>query len=344
MKHTEMTQMQTAEFCRNFALLLHGGLGLADSVHLLAQEEKDSRLTSLGKLLDEGYPLSDALEQTGGFPPYVCDMIRIGEQTGHLEETLESLADYYEENDRTVRQLKSALTYPCTILLLMLAVISVLLMKVMPIFDSVYASLGSRLTGISAGLLYLGQMLQNALPVLLAVLAVILVSVFAVSRSRKCRNAVLGSWMRRFGDQGIARKFNNARLAGALSMGLGSGLSLEMSMTLARQLLQGNPGAASRLDACQQQLDDGIQLVDALQDTDFLSPWAGRMLAAGIRGGNGEQVMETAAKRMLEEARQDLDHVLSRIEPTMVLICSCLVGIILLSAMLPLMNILEVIG
>ena len=68
------------------------------------------------------------------------------------------------------------------------------------------------------------------------------------------------------------------------------------------------------------------------------------MLTAGIRGGNGEQVMETVAKRMLEEARQDLDDMLSRIEPTMVLLCSCLVGMILLSAMLPLIHILEVMG
>lgn len=344
MKSKEFTQAQTAEFCRSLALLLHGGLGLADSAYLLSQEENSSVPDSLGKWLDEGYPLSDAVEKTGGFSPYVCNMIRIGEQTGHLEETLESLADYYEENDRTIRQVKSALAYPCMILLLMLLVIAVLLIKVMPIFDSVYASLGGRLTGISAGLLYLGQALQAGLPALLAILAAILVLAVAIFRSHRFRNAVLDSWMRRFGDRGIARKFNNAHLAGALAMGLGSGLTLEMSMTLARQLLQENPGAASRLDACQQKLDAGVSLVTALQETDFLNPWAGRMLAAGIRGGNGEQVMETVTKRMLEEARQDLDDMLSRIEPTMVLLCSCLVGIILLSAMLPLMHILEVMG
>ena len=134
MKTKQLTQAETAEICSSLALLLHGGLGLADSVWILQQEAKGTAreiLSGLGECLDRGSTVSSAMEETGGFPVYVGAMTRIGEETGRLEETLSALGDYYAENDRTVRQLKNALTYPFMILLLMLVVIGVLLMKVL---------------------------------------------------------------------------------------------------------------------------------------------------------------------------------------------------------------------
>jgi len=347
MKRKQLTQAETAEICSGFSLLLHSGLGLADSAWLLEQEAEGSMkdiLTRLGQHLDGGSTLSSAMGVTGGFPGYVVAMTRIGEETGHLEETLGALAEYYTENDRTVRQLKNALTYPCMILLLMLVVIGVLLTKVLPVFDEVYASLGSRLTGISAGLLYLGQLLKATLPVLLAVLALGTILVLAVCLSASLREKAIGAWQKRFGDRGIARKFNNARFARGLAMGLSSGLPLPEAAELAEKLLQHVPGGAKRATLCRNALEQDMALADALQAGDLLPAWAGRMVSAGIRGGNGDQVLEEVARRLLEEARASLEETAARVEPAMVLACSVLVGIILLSTMLPLMNIMASIG
>lgn len=345
MKHKQLTQLETAEFCTDLSLLLHGGLGLSDSVWLLQQEasgDLQKNLTLLGQLLDGGSTLSAAMAETGVFPGYAVAMTRIGEETGRLEETLTSLGDYYGENDRTVHQLKQALAYPSMILLLMLLVIGVLLIKVLPVFDDVYASLGSRLTGLSGALLQLGQLLESLLPGLLAVLAAGTVLVLAVCLSASCREALQGFWQNRFGDRGIARKFNNARFARGLSMGISSGLPLTEAARLAEDLLCA--GAAARAARCREALEQNMELADALRVGELLPPWAARMLAAGIRGGSGDSVLEEIARRLMEDARTSLEERAAKVEPAMVLVCSVLVGVILLSTMLPLMNIMASIG
>lgn len=342
-----LTDQQIGNLCRSFALMLHAGISLADSAFLLAEEEQAKYrelLNLLGRQLDQGILLSDAMEDSGAFPGYVTGLVRIGERTGRTEEAFSSLADYFEERHRINRQLQSALAYPSMILLLMLTVIGVLLVKVLPVFDKVYASLGSRLTGIAAGLLEFGQLLENALPVLLMllVLAVICVLVLALNPALRERCAALVR--RRFGDRGVSQKFNNARFARAMAMGLSSGLPLEEAMDLAKSLLSDTPDAAKRCARCSARLAEGASLAEAMAGSGLLRAADSRLLSVGLRGGNADQVMDKIADDLSEEARLALERSISRIEPAMVLTASALVGVILLSVMLPLMNIMSSLG
>lgn len=346
MKDIPLSQSRTGELCRGFALLLHAGVGLADCARLLSREEEDDSalLRDLTDRLDQGLPLWEAMERTGAFAASVTGMVRVGEETGRLEEALEGLADYCEESVRSRRQLKNAVAWPAMLLVLMLLVIGVLLVEVMPVFDAVYASLGARLTGLSAGLLALGQLLRAALPALLGALALtaLTAGLLALFPSLGSRWAAL--WRSRFGDRGIPRKFNNARFARALAMTLGSGLPLEEGLALCQGLLAEQPGAVSRVRRCRELLAEGSLLADAMEETELLPPSRARLLTAGLKGGNADRVMEDIARRMEEEARQALEDAVSGMEPAMVLTASALVGIILLSAMLPLMNIMTAMG
>ena len=85
-------------------------------------------------------------------------------------------------------------------------------------------------------------------------------------------------------------------------------------------------------------------LSKAMQAAELLSPAQCRMLAVGVRGGNADRMMETIADELMQDATGSLERMVAKIEPTMVLVTSLLVGVILLSVMLPLMNIMNVIG
>ncbi|MEF2836892.1 MAG: type II secretion system F family protein [Oscillospiraceae bacterium] len=334
---------ELARVCREFALLLGSGIGTAEAAFLLAREEQmplGQLLNALGQYMDEGHTLAEAMELSGSFPEYVRIMVRIGEETGHLEQTLTGLADYYEENHRTLRQIRSAVGYPAMVFVLMLLVVGVLLVKVLPVFDRVYGSLGTRLTGPAAGLLYAGQLLDSALPMLLVLAA----GAAALWLRPSFREKLTAFWRQRYGDRGIARKFNNARFARALALGLSSGMDVENSLTLAGTLLAEIPGAAQRRETCVRSLEEGASFADALAAAQLIPPAQCRLLQAGIRGGIGDRVMETVAEALMEDARESLERIISGIEPVMVLISSLLVGLILLSVMLPLADILAVLG
>lgn len=348
MKSLELSNLEIADLCRELALLMHAGVSLADGLYLLAEEEKDvanrALLTQLAQDVEAGAFLSQVFEKAACFPIYVTGLLQVGERVGRTEETLNALAAYYEGREQMNRQIRSALTYPAILLLLMLVVIVILLSQVLPVFNEIYASLGGRLTGVAGGLLLLGQGLDQAMPILCAALAVVLLGVAVVSMHSGVRSRALGLWYAHWGDRGTARSLNNARFAQALSMGFSSGLPLEEAVDMAALLLEDIPAAAKRCRSCRRLLDQGESLSHALVETGLMSTSSSRLLTLGMRGGTGDGVLEDIARRMQEDAQLELEGKVAKVEPALVLVTSVLVGVILLSVMLPLMNIMTAIG
>lgn len=348
MKPLELTNLETADLCRQLALLMHSGVSAGDGLNLLAEGEADANVKALLEEMtaaaDAGAYLHQIFEAAGCFDAYVTGLLQVGEQVGRTEETLHALADHYEEKERTERQLVSSLTYPAIVLVMMAVVIIVLLSQVLPIFNDIYASLGGRLTGLGGALLALGRLLDRAIPALCALLVAGLCAVLALALSRKLRKKALSRILQRWGDRGIWRRMNNARFAQALAMGYASGMPLEEAAELAALLLRDVPTAAQRCQACIALLRQGESLDRALEAGDLMTPAARRMLTLGLRSGAGDRVLADIARRMQEEARGALERIVARVEPALVLLTSVLVGVILLSVMLPLMNIMTTIG
>lgn len=341
-----LTNLQISRLCRSLSVLLHCGLTVSDGLYLLAQEENElcPLLTRLGSRMDEGIPLSDAMEESGQLPTYVIGMVRLSEHSGQLEETLNRLAAFYDRREQTSRQIKNAVAYPSMLMGLMCLVIGVLLTQVLPVFDRVYASLGGQLTGVGGWLLAAGLVLRNALPALLAVLLAVTVVGISITLVPELRHKTAAFLSKHFGDRGVFRHINNAQFTQALAVGMAAGLPIEEALALACGVLSDIPEAYSRCTACYDAIAQGADLTDALGHAQLLKPSDSRLLTLGIRGGSGDRTMSDIAQRLSREADQALETAVGRIEPAMVLGGSLLVGIILLAVMLPLLNIMSTIG
>lgn len=348
MNQLKLSNLEIADLCRELSLLLHAGVGMGDGLALLTDEENDPQkkamLEGMTRCVEDGVMLSAAFSAADCFPVYVTGLVEVGERVGRTEEALTALSQYYEDRERMARQVRSALTYPAILLMLMLVVIVVLLTQVLPVFDEIYTSLGGQLTGVAGGLLLLGRGLDAAMPVLCALLALGVAGVAAFSLSDSFHAHVLSFWQSRWGDKGVSRKINDARFAQALSMGMSSGLLLEESVDLASALLKDVPSAMERCQKCRSLLQNGESLSTALGDTGTMPASSCHLLTLGMRSGTGDQVMEEISRRLSEDAQEALESTVSKVEPALVLVTSILVGAILLSVMLPLMNIMTAIG
>ena len=347
MKHNSMSHGELSSLCLELSMLFHSGVGTGDALTLLAEESDpayQAMLAAMADQVDFGSTLSAAMRETGRFPAYVCGLVEVGERAGRTEEALSALARYYERRARLDRRIKSALLYPAVMLLLMLVVIGVLLMKVLPIFDDVYASLGGRLTGVAGGLLTLGRWLDGAMPVLWVLMAAVTVFLAAFAALPSFREKLTALWRGSRGDKGVARRMNDARLAQALSMGMASGMPVEEALELASGLLDDVPQTKARCLDCRARLEQGERLSAAMQGSQLLPARACRLLELGQRSGTGDAAMEKIADDLSEESEAALEEKVSRVEPALVLVCSILVGLILLSVMLPLMHIMSAIG
>ena len=348
MKQLRLNHEQIGTLCRALGHLYHAGIGAGDALALLAEDEvsagEKGLLQSMSRQADEGVPLAQIFRNAGCFPAYVCSLMEVGERVGRSEDTLNALADYYEGRARMERRLKNTLLYPSVLLVVLLAVVVILLVWVLPVFNDVYARLGSSLTGVAGGLLALGGALRKIMPLLCVLLALAVAFVIVIAASPVARDKLLHAWRKGRGDKGITRRINTARFTQALSMGMTSGLTDREAVELAASLAEGSEGFQCRCTACLSKLDEGAGLSMALRETELLSKAECRLLEAGIKGGSGEQVMEQIALRALEESEQELESITGRVEPTVVVVMSVLVGAILLSVMLPLMHIMTAIG
>ena len=105
----ELSNLEIADLCRELALLLHSGFTAGDGLYLMAEEEKEPRLqgllSELAASMDQGSYLHQAFAQAGCFPVYMTGLLRVGEDVGRTEETLNALALYYENRERMQRQI-----------------------------------------------------------------------------------------------------------------------------------------------------------------------------------------------------------------------------------------------
>ena len=154
MASKELDNRALSLFCENMAMLLGAGIGPEEAAGLLCEDSADSLFHDAAQavqkhLLVQGGTLSDAMAQSGYFPAYASRMLAAGERAGRNTQALNSLAGYYSAQDRLQSRLKSAVFYPLVLLLLMAVILTVLLVRVMPVFTGVYASLSGDLTASS---------------------------------------------------------------------------------------------------------------------------------------------------------------------------------------------------
>ncbi|MBM6948061.1 type II secretion system F family protein [Mordavella massiliensis] len=342
-----LTNPELISFCRQAALLLRSGISAAEGLYLMAedtpQEEGKELLSSLSRELEQTGSLAGALQAAAVFPSYMCAMVRIGEETGRLDDVMEALARHFEREDRLSRNIRSAVSYPLAMIGMMLAVIVILLVKVMPVFQQVFSMLGVEMDGVSGALLEFAYALRNySAVILLFVLAVCLVF-FCLFFTRTGRSRLLAFSHRFILTRRLSRKIAGSRFAAGMSLCLASGLNVEQSLELTAPLIA-HPEVRGQIEAVRQAAASGESFADAVSASGIFPSIYARMLSIGARAGASDEVMRQIADRCADEIDESLDSIVSKLEPTLVAILSVAVGMILLSVMLPLMGVMTGIG
>lgn len=348
MKKRMLSNEYISSFCLEMSLLMHAGIGTEDGLYLLLEDEtgrgQKKMLQTLADMVSEGHPFSEALREAGVFPKYVSDMVETGEQSGRLEQSFQSLSTYYDRQSQLSAQIRSALMYPVILLVLMLVIIVVLLVKVLPVFNQVYEQLGGSLSGTAQLLLNIGNVLGGMMPALCIALGAIVLLGALIASSSVVRGAVLGVYKKIFGDIGITRQLSEARFSAAMSMGMMSGLNTEEAFRTAMLFQNPTKRAKKRYDKCLEMLEMGEPLADCFKQNRILDASYCRILDLGAKSGTSDTAMEEIARRMDDSAQLSIERKVGKIEPTIVIITSALVGIILIAVMLPLIHIMSSIG
>ncbi len=349
MANKQLESLAISVFCENMAMMLGAGIGAEEAAGLLGEDSTQGSFHDAAKsvqkfLLLQGGTLSEAVAQSGYFPAYVSDMIRVGESAGRIEQTLRSLAGYYASRSRLETKLKSAVLYPLVLLVLMAAILGVLLAKVLPVFAGVYTSLAGDLTSSSYGYIRVAYGIGWLALAVTMLVALVLIAATVASRTSKGLDT-----LKRMAEHlpvlsGIAQQLSLANFTEVLMIYVASGVDVDSAMEAAGKMVD-NETVAQKVDACHRQMKEkGVGLATAVYEQKLFEPLYGRMLVSGARSGSLEPVLERLTDLFSQDARMRIDRAVDRVEPFMSAFLTVTVGIALISTMLPLIGILGSIG
>ncbi len=336
-----------SSLCMELSLVMKAGISLNEGLSMLKDDETDKQkqemLSSLFEKVDTGVALHVAMEESNCFPKYVVDMIEIGEKTGRTESVLRALSEHYDRQEQISKSIKNAVVYPAVLMLMLLLVIIVLITRVLPIFNDVFNQLGAQMSPVALSLMNFGKGLSKYSFIIFGVIAAIALIAFIISLVPSWRSKASALYNKMTASRGLNKRIASARFASAMAMTLASGLDTDESLDMVERITD-NASMKSKIDNCRKLMAQSEPFVDAISKSDIFSSLYCRMLSVGFKTGTADTVMSEIARRSEADVDENIERVINRVEPTLVIIMSLIVGLILLSVMLPLMGIMSTIG
>lgn len=331
-----------AVMTRQLATLVRAGIPLVDSINALTEQvEKEQMvrvLSSVGQRLKEGTSFSKSLEvHPKVFPPLYINMVAAGEASGMLEIVLERLADYMETQSRLKGKLMAALAYPLAMGLFAVALISFLMVTVVPQLISIFDNLGQALPWYTRLLIFVSNTMTNFWW-LLMILAGGAIYFFLRWKSTEQGHLRWDSFrlsMPLFGRLNLLAAL--ARFTRTLATLLGSGVQLLPAMEIGKNVLE-NVRLENVIAEAIGSIREGESIAEPLKRSGAFPPMVTHMIAVGERSGKLEDMLQNVSVAYEAEVETKLAAVTSLLEPVMIVVMGGAVGFIVVSIMMPLMQ------
>mgnify|MGYP001089750044 FL=1 len=342
MKKTLLTNSELANFTSQMALILQAGISPYEGISIMVEDSDNDKtkqfLSSIEELLNQGETLYTSLQQTNAFPAYALHMIQIGELSGRLEEVMRSLSIHYQRQYENNESIKSAVSYPLIMIVMMFVVILVLITKVLPIFNQVFEQLGTSISGFSKTVLDIGKSFSTYSYIYIGILLILLLCFVYFTKTEQGKMKFYDFLTKLRFTKNLTWKLALSKFTSGMSIALSSGLDVSQSMEMAKELID-HKQLKAKITEAEKMLEDH-DLATSLIQTNIVSGMYARLLKIGNKTGHTDQIMKEIADRYDQETNEGITRFISIIEPTLVAVLSILVGIILLSVMLPLIGIM----
>lgn len=338
-----------AVMARQLATMVAAGVSLIRALNIVTEQIENQKLRKALQAcvvqVEGGSSFSEAMaaDPDSLFPPIMVNMIRAGETGGFLDKSLLTVADSFEADVKLQGQIKGALAYPIVVLCIALAIVAVMLLTIVPMFASMYSSMGAELPAITQIMVNMGKAAPVAIPIIL-----VGVIAFAVFWKRNRNKDIIRTWWDPFTlkapvfgkldtNVALARFCNN--FASMLSSGVPILQALDIvGSTSGNYVIDEASKRVSRL------VERGYRLADSMSSEKIFPNMMVQMVAIGEDSGAIDQMLASAGKAYDEEAQSMAKQLTSLLEPLMILLLGVVVGFIILGLYMPMFGMFDAIN
>ncbi|MFK3799881.1 type II secretion system F family protein [Pseudomonas sp. NPDC088444] len=332
--------LDIAFFSRQMATMMKAGVPLLQSFDIISE---GSANPNMRKLVDDikqevaaGHSFATALRQKPQyFDDLFCNLVDAGEQAGALESLLDRVATYKEKTESLKSKIKKAMTYPIAVVIVAFIVTGILLIKVVPQFQSVFAGFGAKLPAFTLMVIGLSEAVQSYWYMfLLAVIAAFFSFRRAYKNSAKFRDQVDRGMLKIPVIGPLLYKSAVARYARTLATTFAAGVPLVDALDSVAGAT-GNVVFRNAVQKVKQDVSTGMQLNFSMRSTGVFPMLAVQMTAIGEESGALDSMLDKVATYYEEEVDNMVDSLTSLMEPMIMAVLGVIVGGLVIAMYLP---------
>ena len=336
-------------FTRQFATMIDAGLPLVQCLKILGDQQENPTfkkvIEEVRSDVEQGSTFADALfKHPKPFDALFCNLVAAGEVGGILDTILNRLAVYLEKADALARKVKGAMVYPTTVMVVAIGVVVLLLVKVIPTFEKMFADFGGELPGPTKVVVVISHFMQEWIGVFLVGITLVGMAFFqARRRSYKFRRATDAIFLKIpiFGS--LIRKVAVARFTRTLGTMIASGVPILDGLDIVAKTA-GNVVIEEALNDVRAAIAEGRTIAEPLAESKVFPGMVVQMIAVGEETGAMETMLSKIADFYDDEVDAAVDALTAMLEPIMMVGLGGTVGAMLIAMYLPIFKIAETIG
>lgn len=335
-------------FNQELATLLKAGMPLVQSLDILRQRISNpvfkGVLDDVHERVRSGASLSEAFEAQGEmFPGVYTASLLAGEKSGGLEQVLRRYVSYVKVVGAVKRRTVSALIYPAILLALSLAVVTIIVLRVVPAFAGFYETFGRELPLTTRVIIAVSEAARRFWPVFAIAAAAGVMAVWAWTRMPANR-VRMHRWMLAVPWLGaVAQRFATSQLARTLATLLGGGIPLVNALSVAGRAI-GNRFIAGELEVVGQRVREGESMASAMLARGVFPDVAVKMVEVGESTGALQDMLNSLADFYDEEIETTLGRFVTLVEPVLLVIMGLVIATLLLALYLPVFQLSSVLS
>ena len=336
-----------AIFCRLFYTLINSGIKITQCLEIINENIKNPRLKEslidINRDLYEGSNLSDSMGKFPKvFPSFCVEMIRAGEISGNLEEILQGLGDYYEDQSKMENKLKSSLIYPTLLIILSILLVIFMLSFVFPMFFNLLNNRDVSLPMSTRFLIFISNLVQNYWEIGILIFIGFLLGLNKYFKSQKGRLFLDTIKIKSPLVKTLYRNIITANFSKTLSLLLSSGIPLIKSLEIVGKVIN-NRLIEKRLQVEISNIEGGKSLGGAIKSLGVFPSVLYSIVSIGEESGSLDNLLLKTSKYYYDEVRTSIEQFCKLIEPILMIVVGLIVGFIVISVVLPIFDIMYII-
>lgn len=347
-KMNKVTPKDRINFTRQFATLVGAGLPIAQSLRTVAEQTSNKSMKAVIEEIladiEAGHSLGDAFgKHPDVFNNVYLSLIRAGEVSGTLDESLRRIATQEEKDQKMMGKIKSAMTMPIITLFVIVIVFIYMMLEVVPHVESLYNDLGEQLPALTLALVAIKDFLIAFWWLALIVIAFLVMGMIQFLKTEPGIRASANFKLNVPMFNGLMRMLYMARFSRISQILLAVGVAVLDTMEIAGDATN-NVIVKESVDSAAEEVQGGKPLSEALREKPYIDPMVYQMAAIGEQSGKMDEMLGKAAQVFEDELDEKIATISAMIEPIMMILLAIVAGLLVGGVLFPIYALVNSIG